>query len=79
MLEKEFQYYITNQNELVKKYNGKFIVIVADTVIGAYDTQLDAYLKAKAQYQPGTFLIQKCAPGKESYTQTFNSRRLAFV
>jgi len=37
MLEKEFKYYLDNQQDLVKKYNGKFIVIVEDKVIGAYD------------------------------------------
>jgi len=35
MLEKEFQFFIDNQNELVEKYNGKFIVIIGDKVINA--------------------------------------------
>ena len=37
-LEKELQYYIDNQNELVSKYNGKFLVIKDCNVLGAYDS-----------------------------------------
>ena len=74
MLEKEFQYYKDHQDELVKKYNGKFIAIVGEKVVGAYSTEREAYLKTKESYEVGTFLIQRCRPGKDSYTQTFHSR-----
>lgn len=74
MLEKEFQYYLENQTELVKKYNGKFIVIVGNTVVGIYDSEGDALIESKKKYEIGTFLIQLCSPGKESYTQVFHTR-----
>ena len=74
MLEKEFQYYIRNQNRLVKKYRGKFIVIKNQKVIGIYDTDIEAYKKAQEDHKLGTFLIQPCMAGNESYTQTFHSR-----
>jgi len=38
-LEKEFKYYIKKQNNLVEKYNGKFIVIKDCKVIGTYDSE----------------------------------------
>lgn len=74
MLEKEFQFYKTHQNELVEKYNGKFLVIVGEKVVETYDTELEAYSEAKKGYKLGTFLVQHCFAGKESYTQTFHSR-----
>ena len=74
MLEREFQYYKDHQKELVEKYNGKFLVITNNKVVGIYDTELEAYTTAKKSYKAGTFLIQHCQPGKESYTQTFHSR-----
>lgn len=74
MLEKEFQYYLDNQKELAKKYNGKFIVIVGNEVIGNYDKEPEAYFETEKKHKPGTFLIQYCEPGTESYTQTFHSR-----
>ncbi len=74
MLEKEFKYYIDHQDELVAKYRGKYIVIVGETVIGAYDTEIVAYTKSQEEHALGTFLIQACLPGKENFTQTFHSR-----
>jgi hypothetical protein len=74
MLEKEFQYYLDHQDELIKKYNKRFIVIKDEKVIGDYDTKLDAYNRTIKNHALGTFLIQQCSPGTESYTQTFHSR-----
>ena len=74
MLKEEFDFYLQNQNELVKKYNNKFIVIKIKNVIGFYDTQEQAYNETKKQHELGTFLIQFCTPGQTAYTQTFHSR-----
>ncbi len=69
MLETEFQYFLDNQDELVKKYDGKFIVIKDKEVIGAYDTFVDAYFITQERgTKLGTFLIQQCLPGEECYT-----------
>ncbi len=73
-LEKEFNYYLEYQDELVKKYNGKFIVIKNCEVIGAFDSELEAVEKTAKKHELGTFLVQKCEPGSESYTQTYHSR-----
>ena len=73
-LEKEFQYYLDNQDELVKKYNGKFVVIKDCAVLGAYDDELEAIKETSKEHELGTFLVQKCEPGSESYTQTFHAR-----
>ena len=47
MLEKEFKYYKDHQSELIEKYNGKFIVIRGEQIVGIYDTELEAYSTAK--------------------------------
>jgi hypothetical protein len=74
MLDQEFQYFKDHQDELVAKYNGKFVAIAGTDVLGAFDTELDAYLEMKKEHEVGTFLIQHCVPGTMSYTQTFHSR-----
>jgi hypothetical protein len=74
MLEKEFQYYIDNQIELVKKYQDKFLVIKDQLIIGVYNTEMEAYSETIKVHELGTFLIQECQPGNENYTQTFSSR-----
>jgi len=73
-LEEEFQYYIDKQDELVKKYNGKYIVIKNCKVIDAYDSQLEAVNITKKNHKPGSFLVHKCGPGLQNYTQTFHKR-----
>lgn len=78
-LDKEFEYYLNHQDELVKIYNGKYIVIKGETVVGAYNSQTDAYFDSEKKYGLGNFLIQLCTPGKEAYTQTFYTNRVRFA
>ena len=73
-LQKQLGYFKSHQDELVKKYEGKFLVIKDQEIQGVYDTEIDAYVDAKEKFELGTFLIQQCLPGQESYTQTFHSR-----
>lgn len=73
-LEKEFEYYLAHQDELVKRYNGKFVVIKSKSVIGAFDTEREAIEKTREKEELGTFLVQECEPGSGGYTQTYHSR-----
>jgi len=74
MLEKEFKYFLEHKEELEEKYNGRFIVIKDEKVIGSYSTQSEAYFETKKLHEVGTFLIQKASSSPDSYTQTFHSR-----
>jgi hypothetical protein len=74
MLLKEFQYYRDHQEELIKKYNGKIIVIVGEIVVGEYSNKKEAYIESIKKYKPGTFLIIECTPGADSYTIHQRSR-----
>jgi hypothetical protein len=73
-LEKEFNYYLEHQDELVEKYNGKFVVIKDSQVLGAYKSQIEAIKKTAEKHELGTFLVKKCEPGKSAYTQMYHSR-----
>jgi hypothetical protein len=73
-LKQEFEYYLANQNELVKKYNGQFVVIKNRAVIGAYADESTAVTETTKSHELGTFLVQKVEPGEGAYTQTFHSR-----
>ena len=72
-LEKEFKYYIGNQDELVKKYKGKVIVIKNEKVIGVYDSEVEAVQETSKKEPLRTFLVQRCTPGEEDYTVTLHS------
>ena len=73
-LHEEFQFYLKHQDELVKKYDGKYVVIKNGEVLGAYDEELAAVTETQKSHELGTFLVQKVSPGAEDYTQTFQSR-----
>ena len=73
-LKSEFQYYLDHQDEMVEKYNGKYIVIKNGQVIGVYDDQFAAVSETQKHHKLGTFLVQKVTAGKSAYTQTFHSR-----
>ena len=73
-LEKEFKYYLDNQDELVKKYKGQVIAIKNQKVIGVYDSEITAIQETSKNESLGTFLVQKCTLDKENYKQTYHSR-----
>lgn len=78
MLEKEFQYYLDHQPEIVKDHEGKYLIIKDEEIVDVFSNKDEAYFKAKEKYELGTFLIQYCAPGNMAYTQTFYNQNVAF-
>lgn len=78
MLDKEFKFYLDNQEKLVKVFNDKYLVIIGEEIVGAYNSKEEALYESLKKHERGTFLIQKCTPGKAEYTQTFTSR-VSFV
>lgn len=73
-LKQEFDYYRAHQSELLNLYNGKYVVIKGETVLGAYDDAVKAVKETSKNHPKGTFLVQKCSPGDRDYTATFHSR-----
>jgi hypothetical protein len=69
-----FAFYRSHQEELVRDFDGRFIVIVENEVVGDFPEQIEAYTFATGKYEPGTFLIQRVTPGNDAYTQTYHSR-----
>jgi hypothetical protein len=74
MLKQEFKYYLEHQEELLLSYSGKVVVIMNESVLGAYDSELEALTITKKDHEIGTFLIQRCSPGSIDYTETYHSR-----
>lgn len=67
MLHDEFEFFIQNQERLVRRYDGQFIVIKNQEVIGSYPSEWKAYTETVKAHALGTFLIQKCEPGPSAY------------
>ncbi len=74
LLDREFQYYLDHQEEIVKQYDGRVVAIKNGEVIGVYDSEAEAVVEARKEHEVGTFLVQRVSPGEKAYTQTFRSR-----
>ncbi len=66
-LRENLDWYIANQQELSKSYNGKILLIMDQKLIDVFDSMESAYTAAMKSYAPGTFTLQPCSPDPESY------------
>lgn len=58
-------FYIQNEQKLIEKYGGQFIVIHDEKVADSFGSERDAYIYAVNHFQVGTFLIREViAPDK---------------
>ena len=73
-LQRDFEFYLSHQDEMVEKYDGQYIVIKDGAVLGAYDNELAAVTETQKSHKLGTFLVQKVSKGNAAYSQTFHSR-----
>lgn len=60
MIDKNFEWYQENYQDLYKKYPEKFLIIANEKVEGAFDTLDDAYVFGVKEIWLGNFLLQKC-------------------
>lgn len=75
ILEKEFEYYTKNQTTLFEKYPNRYLVIKDQKVLFDEDSVKHALEASnKKGLTPGTYIIQKCEEGVDSYTQVYHSR-----
>ena len=73
-LKKEFEYYLAHQDEFVRQYNGKVIVLKDQQVLGVYDDVRDAVEETQKVHKAGTFLVQRVQPGEAATSRTYHSR-----
>ena len=71
-LQAEFEYYLAHQEELVKQYDGKVIVIKGHEVLGAYEDDLEAIQETAKEHAIGTFMVHRVTAQEE--TKTIYSR-----
>lgn len=71
-LEKSFQFFKENIEDLKSKYINKFIVIINCKVIASYDDYAVALETTLTNYELGTFLIQKVENTPNSFTLYLN-------
>ncbi len=66
LLDKQHKFYVRNEQELLEKYQGKFVVIHDEKLVDSFDTERDAYIYCVQHFQIGTFLIREVIPDQPS-------------
>jgi UDP-2,3-diacylglucosamine pyrophosphatase LpxH len=66
-LEKELAVYEKMKADLLKTYEGKFVVIHGDEFCGAFDTAENAYGEGVKRFGQEPFLMKKVAAKEEVY------------
>jgi hypothetical protein len=69
-----FHYYVKHHDELVAKYDGRWIVLNNCKVQGDFDTMDEAQKYGREHFGSNKFIIYQVAPGKENYTITYHPR-----
>lgn len=75
LVKAQFDHYLAHQEEFVALYNGKHLVFSEMAVKGAFETWEESCSFAEANFERGTFMLQKCSPGKKDYTVRFIAKK----
>lgn len=70
----ELAFFKNNLEHLLDKYQGKYLVIKGEKLLGVYDSEIDAVQETAEKEEMGTFLVQMCERDSDLYTMTFHSR-----
>ena len=76
--DENYDWFKDNLNELVKNYDGQYLVIQNQNIIAAYPSFDEAFVKTSETEIPNTFIIQLCSLDKEKTGQTFFTNRVSF-
>lgn len=77
---KEFLWYQAREEELLKKYYRRYIVIKDGQVIGDYSSKgLGWRMTILQGHQPGTFIIHHCVPKSEQKKLYLNNREIITI
>lgn len=74
MLEKEFQFFEDHKDQLIEKYNNRFIVIKDQKVIADFSSEIEAISETKKAHEMGTFLVQHATKKEAALVHKFHSR-----
>lgn len=66
LLDRQHKFYLINQQELLEKYRGQFIVIHNEQVAESFGSERDAYIYCVKHFQIGTFLIREVISASQS-------------
>ena len=69
-LRHELTHYIQRQDDFVREYDGKVVVLKGGELLRVYNSEAEALAKTRTAHVLGTFLIQRVSAGDRDYTAT---------
>lgn len=72
VLQQHYDYYVSHEEELVKKYAGMYIVLSDAMEVFAFNDEDVAYDFAVKNFGIGHFLLHRCVEGSLDTVQTVN-------
>jgi len=77
-LDRQIKYYEENIDDLVKKYEGRYLVISEDLNVEAFPTLEEAYTFGESSFGLGNFMLRQCS--RENVNRVIRiSPSIAFV
>lgn len=71
-LEKQYDFYVSHEQELLSKYNGKYLVISDTMQVIPFEAGKEAYTFATRTFGKGKFLLHQCVPGSLNVIHSVN-------
>ena len=66
----DFDYFISNYQDLYKQYGHKFLAIKNKEILGAFDSVPDTIENLSKTHEIGTYIIQECSGDESAYRTT---------
>jgi len=76
---KEYLWFKANEEELIKRFYGRYVVIKDEQVIADFGSPALAWQTTIKTHRPGTFVIQHCVPRSERRIPKLATRQLVTV
>ncbi len=70
-LEKQFEFYLANQDAIVEEYADRFIVIAGQRIVQDFDNESDARTYAEANLEPDSYTVQFVSGGQEPFPTVY--------
>lgn len=79
MCDLNYKYFTSHLDELCKKYEGRYLAIKDEKVIGNYSSFDEAFCETEKKEELGTFLIQYCSKNQDTFVNHFYSNNVVFA
>jgi hypothetical protein len=70
-LEKQFEFYLSNQDAIVEEYADRYIVIAGQQVVDDFASEEDARGYAEANFEPDSYTVQFVSGGQEPFPTVY--------